>query len=137
MAKEDFYNIDLRQWEKNRYLKVKLTKIPKDPGDFDIFLNDLHNVWIKDEEFSMFMDVSDIRSMIPKCFAKKMSTFMEHHEALSRKNLKKTGILVGSKFIKIFLDLLFTFRRPVTIMRTFEKKNIRDCYNWLGWVKKS
>jgi hypothetical protein len=62
-----------------------------------------------------------------------MADVMKNHESLSKKNLRKTGIIVNGNAIKLFMDAVFLLRRPITPVQTFTAKNMLQCVKWLGW----
>lgn len=145
--KPDFYEIR-KVLEPSPLAYVAFKHMPKknlELAEFDYFMHKLDKLfpWFEShapgQSFAIVFDTQMITENPNADFAKMIGAWMDRNRPKIEKHLHCTGILVKSRLIQLFLNMLFKFKktaRPAQPFRSTPDMNAMDkCTEWISSVK--
>lgn len=103
-------------------INVKLNNV-QDDEDFDNFLQEWLNLYIKQEDFTFIFDTTNV-SQVPIKYSIRMADFIRNlKNDNSYHYLQKSIIIVNSSFVKNMLSLIFKLQSPVAPVYILESED--------------
>lgn len=103
-------------------INVKLNNV-QDDDDFDNFLQEWLNLYIKQEDFIFIFDTTNV-SQVPIKYSIRMTDFIRNlKNDNSYHYLQKSIIIVNSYFVKNMLSLIFKLQSPIAPVYIVENKD--------------
>lgn len=104
--------------QKGNRVIVKFIEKPTSDDDCMNYLRLLEKIYAQQIPFVILFDARDL-SLIPLKYIKMQAAFMKKQEALTKKYMLRTSIVVSSPTAKILLKTLFRMRKPAAPYRIF------------------
>lgn len=109
------------QYDLYPYILVKFNENIENQDDFDLFLMQWKNLYLKKKDFIFIFDTTNVSlPSIKYCF--QMSKFIRDLRKESKQYLKKSIIIVKSKGVMRLLNLIFYLQPPVAPVYLTEDK---------------
>jgi len=103
---------DYTRYESHSIVTVTLNSQVENDKDFDDFLLQWLNLYIKKRMFTLIFDTSNV-GYIPLIYSLRMSAFIGNLKKQKHQFLDKSIILINSNIVKHMLDFIFMIQAPV------------------------
>jgi hypothetical protein len=103
---------DYTRYESHSIVTVTLNSQVENDKDFDDFLLQWLNLYIKKRMFTLIFDTSNV-GYIPLIYSLRMSAFIGNLKKQKHQFLDKSIILINSNIVKHMLEFIFMIQAPV------------------------
>ena len=103
---------DYTRYESHSIVTITLNSQVENDKDFDDFLLQWLNLYIKKRMFTLIFDTSNV-GYIPLIYSLRMSAFIGNLKKQKHQFLDKSIILINSNIVKHMLEFIFMIQAPV------------------------
>lgn len=126
-----FFNIDTRAWPN---VRISFTSLPSSDAEFQSFLTQMTELYSKKQRFSFLFDTRGFAGLLPHSYIQGLAKWIDTNGDNAKQYLERSAVLIANPAVRLFLNALFLIRKPSAPCQLCS--SLRDCVDYLGWMKK-